>query len=111
MYLNQYAEQLISSFISVIPIILIILLVLVFLRGPLIKFISRNLLDSGKDRYSSNTKNESYEINNHVINQQVSEEDLRESIREVLISEAGQGYFEKYKENISKLIDERQDEL
>ncbi|MCX4177882.1 hypothetical protein [Enterobacter sp. HSTU-ASh6] len=107
--MNQYTYEVVRSFINASPYLLIILSVLFVARGPFSRFISRNLFDSGKDRYSSKSQDDEKET--QLKNQVFSEDELKKLVRDVLMSEGGRDYFVEYKENLNRLIEDKQSEL
>lgn len=99
------------SFIDASPFILAMAIAIAILRGPVVKFISRNLLDSGKDRYNAETKDNNTKKNGNTESQPMADEKIKFHIRKILLNESGQKYFDAYRENVESLIKKRQKEL
>lgn len=102
---DQYAFEFTRSFINASPFILLIVVGFVALRKPFYKFISRNLLDAGSDRYDSVDKNITSE------EKVTAEEQLKKHVREILLSEVGSESFTEYKDALNKLIEFKQSEI
>lgn len=107
--MNQISYEVLRSFINSLPFLMTLLIVVFLFRGSFAKFISRNLLDVGKDRYSD--KNDGGEKVDIVDALTVRDEELKKHIRDVLLSEGGKEYFEEYKGNLNHLIEQKKDEL
>jgi hypothetical protein len=109
--MSDISYEFLRSFINAIPFIVSGFVILLLMRGPFFRFIMRNLLDSGGDRYNLNSKNNKLNMEESVDGQGVSEEKLKFHIRKILLNEGGQKYFDAYKDNLDKLIEQRQIEL
>ena len=97
-----------QSIINSLPILTAIFLAYSLLRGPITKFFTRNLLDSGKDKYD-NSVNEDNPTNKN--QKSISEDEIITLINKTLIDTAGKKHFDDYKENVEKFISLRQSEL
>ena len=102
---DQYIFEFTRSFINAAPFILLIVVGFVALRKPFYKFISRNLLDAGSDRYDSVDKDITSE------EKVTAEEQLKKHVREILLSEVGSEGFTEYKDALNKLIESKQSEI
>lgn len=100
-----------QSFLDAMPLLAMCLVLLIFIKGPFSKFFYRNFLDTGKDRYSESLDKKNSNEKKQNGDEKVTEEKLKFQIRQVLVNESGEAYFNKYKENIEKLIERKKEEL
>lgn len=103
--MNELLYEITRSFINASPFILLILIAFIALRKSFYKFISRNLIDAGSDRYDSAGKDVTSE------EKLIAEEQLKKHVREILLSEVGSEGFSEYKDNLNKLIEFKQGEI
>lgn len=102
----------IDKFISnSLPLLIIFIMIITIIKGPVSKFLTRNFLDSGKDRYGENSKNTNPTVKIKNNPQQITEENIRLQVRHVLLNESSESHFNQYKKNIEKLIEEKQEKL
>lgn len=108
--MTNLSFELARSLINAAPLLMITIVVLVFIRAPFIKFISRNLLDSGKDKYSNELK---VKLKDEVgvEKKTISDQEVDFKIRKILLNESGKKYFDTYKENVEGLLKQREKEL
>lgn len=103
--------SLLQSFINATPFMVVGIMSYIVFRGPVIRFINKNLVDSGRDKYNTSGKASESNEDNIGDNVSLSEEKVISLIHKTLIDESGKKYFDEYKENISNLISLRQSEL
>ncbi|MBN3143739.1 hypothetical protein [Pectobacterium brasiliense] len=107
--MSDIAYAFLNSFINAAPFVFIVIIFVSVFRAPFSRFISRNLLDSGKDRYNSGSENKKEDGGSQ--SKIIIEEELKRQIHKILLNESGKEYFDSYKESVSNLINERQKEL
>lgn len=109
--MNNIAYEIISAFINSTPFIFTAIITIFFVRGPLLRLMSRTLLDFGRDKYNSSSdrdhkgKKESFE------NPSILDERIKSIIQKLLLEESSKKHFDDYKENIENLISKKKDEL
>lgn len=97
-----------QSIINSLPILMAICFVYIAFRGPISKFVTKNLLDSGGDKYN-NPSNEDIPTNKN--NTTIPEDEIISLVNKTLVDTAGKKYFDEYKEKLESFISLRQSEL
>lgn len=97
-----------QSIINSLPILMAICFVYITFRGPISKFVTKNLLDSGGDKYN-NPSNEDIPTNKN--NTTIPEDEIISLVNKTLVDTAGKKYFDEYKEKLESFISLRQSEL
>lgn len=108
--MENIAYLFLQSIINSLPLLIALAFAYAMFRGPVTKFLIKNLLDSGKDKYNNST-NKNEPINKKNNNISLPEDEIISLINKTIIDTAGKKHFDEFKEKINDLISLRQNEL
>lgn len=96
---------------DILPYLLLLYVGGRYFLTPLANFFVKNLLDSGKDRYSANNENNEIAQQKKNGTSKESIDELEKQLHELILRESGKEYFDNFKDEVEKAIELKQEKL